>query len=95
MCITISWYVSRFIMLVWNYLICIESLFIETLKPFRYVIGMVYTPPNNSSLGDFLESLENIYIMELLSNFRSVSYIMGDYILTCWIIMIMLLITQT
>lgn len=54
----------------------IESLFIEILKPFNFVIGMTYRPPN-SSFSDFLESMENI--LELLSNFKSMCYIMGDY----------------
>lgn len=54
----------------------IDSLFIEILKPFKFVVGMVYRPPN-SSFNDFLESMENI--LEVITNSNSDCYIMGDY----------------
>lgn len=54
----------------------IETLFIEILKPFRFIVGVVYRPPN-SSFSDFLESMENI--LELLSNLKTECYLMGDY----------------
>ena len=54
----------------------IESLFIEILKAFHYIVGIIYRPPN-SLFNDFLESMENI--LELLSNINAKCYIMEDF----------------
>lgn len=54
----------------------IESLFIKVSKPIKFVIGIVYRPPN-SIFTDFLVSMEEILL--ILSNLNLKCSLMGDF----------------
>ena len=54
----------------------LESLFLEIVQPNKFIIGMIYRPPN-SNIDDFFTSLTSI--MNMLTDSTTPVYIMGDF----------------
>ena len=54
----------------------IETMFLEVVQPYNFVIGIVYRPPN-SNFDDFLVSLENILLT--LARKKMPCYLFGDF----------------
>ena len=54
----------------------IESLFVHVTYPYKFLVGIIYRPPN-INIEDFLNSLEVILLK--LIEFNKPSYLMGDF----------------
>ena len=54
----------------------IETIFLHVTRPQKFIVGMLYRPPN-ASLDDFLVSLE--YIMDAAIKYELKCYLLGDF----------------
>ena len=54
----------------------IEALFLEIIQPIKFIVGIIYRPPN-SNVSDFFSSIEEI--ISTISAARLPTYIMGDF----------------